>query len=199
MCIFLFKQTGCCAPQQVNALTAHVMNNFVALSQLKYASNVVEKCLVKASPEMIRSAMNEILVKPAEWVLHSKFYLMISTKKGFQDDLLNRKKSISLFFSVGWNDCVPMRMQITSCKNWSIRQPTSKLWSCTISCIRTNQIWNDKFVAERSLIYWANTFWTKHFRPLFEFDHLQLINFYFYFHCFEYVRCFEHFPSVFSV
>ncbi|KAJ7582685.1 armadillo-type protein [Mycena floridula] len=52
-------------PQDRAILSSKIRNNFLALSRHKYASNVCEKCLLSASPEM-RHALIDLLLKHNE-------------------------------------------------------------------------------------------------------------------------------------
>lgn len=60
--------TGSCAPQQVNGLTECILGQIVVLSQQKYASNVVEKCLSAATEQTKQNTLEILCERPPEYV-----------------------------------------------------------------------------------------------------------------------------------
>lgn len=64
--MFFNNFTETCAPQQVNVLTQIIVDNVILLSQQKYSSNVVEKCLSQASEQMRQNALALICTRPAQ-------------------------------------------------------------------------------------------------------------------------------------
>lgn len=57
-----------CAPQQVNGLSEFILGQIVVLSQQKYASNVVEKCLSTATDQKKQETLGILCERPPEYV-----------------------------------------------------------------------------------------------------------------------------------
>lgn len=162
--MFFNTFTETCAPQQVNVLTEFIVLNVILLSQQKYSSNVVEKCLSQASKQVKQNALALICTRPSQWVLfnfwHRRFvfitfslpfslpfsyyqinYLIINSK--FMSHVINLRfvsffQMVKAFFP--WFVCKLRRTKIDRSRIWRTNlYITSKIgtilqWNAT-SCL----------------------------------------------------------------